>query len=106
MRPDSKTERTRASDCDVRTPDPKLGDVTPTTEGLAGQASSALPPMKTLASANLMEDVLERNNLNQAYRKVKANHGAPGVDGMTVEQMLGGLKDHKGELLTKLATGQ
>lgn len=106
MRKDSKTERTSASDCDVRTPDQTLGDVTPTTDGLAGQASSALPPIKTLASTNLMEDVLERNNLNLAYRKVKANQGAPGVDGMTVEQALGWLKDHKGELLAKLATGE
>ena len=32
--------------------------------------------------ANLLEKVLDRNNLNKAYKRVKANKGASGVDGM------------------------
>ena len=31
-----------------------------------------------------LEAILERNNLNRAYKQVKANRGGPGVDGMTV----------------------
>jgi len=38
----------------------------------------------------LMEEVVGRENLLAAYRRVKANGGAPGVDGMTV----GALWDH------------
>ena len=38
-----------------------------------------------------MDEVLSRENLNAAYRKVKANAGAPGVDGMSVEE----LKEHR-----------
>ena len=33
----------------------------------------------------LMEQICERVNLNQAYKKVKANKGAPGVDKVTID---------------------
>ena len=36
--------------------------------------------------AYLLEKVLDRENLNKAYKRVKANKGASGVDGMTVEK--------------------
>ena len=35
----------------------------------------------------LLERVLERNNLNQAYKRVKQNGGAAGIDGMTVDML-------------------
>lgn len=38
--------------------------------------------------ADLLEKVLSRDNLNRAYKRVKANKGASGVDGMTVEDAL------------------
>jgi hypothetical protein len=34
-----------------------------------------------------MEEVIDRQNLNRAYRRVKANKGAPGVDGMTLREL-------------------
>ena len=51
---------------------------------------------------NLLERILDRNNLNQAYLKVKRNGGSAGVDGMTVEEMLPYLKGHREELLESL----
>jgi RNA-directed DNA polymerase len=42
----------------------------------------------------LMEEVIERENLREALRRVKANKGSPGVDGMTVEELGGYLKEH------------
>lgn len=51
---------------------------------------------------NLLERILDRNNLNQAYLKVKRNGGSAGVDGMTVEEMLPYLKGHREELLEAL----
>jgi RNA-directed DNA polymerase len=36
-----------------------------------------------------MERVGERENLNRAYKRVKGNKGAPGVDGMTVKELYG-----------------
>ncbi len=35
--------------------------------------------------SQLLEDILSRENMMQAYKKVKANKGACGVDGVTVE---------------------
>ena len=51
---------------------------------------------------NLLERILDRNNLNRAYLKVKRNGGSAGIDGMTVEEMLPYLKEHREELLEAL----
>ena len=42
----------------------------------------------------LMEEVCERENCQQALRRVKANKGSPGVDGMTVHELPEYLKQH------------
>ena len=42
----------------------------------------------------LMEEVCERENCKQALRRVKANKGSPGVDGMTVHALPEYLKQH------------
>ena len=54
---------------------------------------------------DLLERILERNNLNKAYLKVKRNGGSAGVDGMTVNEMLPYLKENREELLTALRNG-
>lgn len=54
---------------------------------------------------NLLERILERNNLNQAYLKVKRNGGSAGIYGMTVEEMLPYLKENREELLKALRSG-
>ena len=46
------------------------------------------------AVSSLMEAVCERENLKKALRRVKANKGSPGVDGMTVEQLPDYLRTH------------
>lgn len=56
--------------------------------------------------SNLFERILSRNNLNQAYLQVVRNKGAAGVDGMTYDQLLPYLKEHKEELLTQLRQGK
>lgn len=53
-------------------------------------------------ATGLLEEILDRENLNQAYKRVKSNHGAPGIDGMTVEEALPWLKEHKEELLSSI----
>ena len=42
----------------------------------------------------LMEEVCERENCWQAYQRVKANQGSPGIDGMKVGELAGYLKQH------------
>jgi RNA-directed DNA polymerase len=68
------------------------------------QASTALNRERALAS-DLMERICERENLNRAYKRVKANKGAPGIDGMTVKELYGWLKEHKEGLIASLLEG-
>ncbi|MNP31720.1 Group II intron-encoded protein LtrA [compost metagenome] len=51
---------------------------------------------------DLLEQILDRDNLNRAYKQVKRNHGAPGIDGMTVEDALPWLQEHREELLQSI----
>ncbi len=53
----------------------------------------------------IWERIFSRNNLYQALEKVKANRGAPGVDGMTVEELGEHLKANWERIRTKLEAG-
>ena len=37
------------------------------------------------AQPELLEKILYKDNLNRAFKRVKANKGAPGIDGITVD---------------------
>ena len=52
-----------------------------------------------------MEEIVERENLKEALRRVKANKGAPGVDGMTVDQLGDHLKQHWPAIREQLLSG-
>lgn len=56
-------------------------------------------------SEPLMEEVIERGNLGEALRRVKANKGSAGVDGMEVDELAGYLKEHWPEILEHLLSG-
>src|SRR5258708_243914 len=59
------------------------------------EASGAMNGTENPAGTNrLMEEVCERENLKAALRRVKANQGSPGVDGMTVGRIKDYLKQH------------
>jgi RNA-directed DNA polymerase len=53
----------------------------------------------------LLEVVCERENCLQAYKRVKSNKGIPGIDGMTVEQLPGYLKEHWPSIREQLLSG-
>ena len=55
---------------------------------------------------NLMEQILHKDNLNKAYKKVKSNKGAGGIDGMSVEELLGYLRNNQEQLIQKLKDGK
>ena len=44
--------------------------------------------------------------MNKAYKRVKANKGAPGIDGMTIEEALPYLREHKDELIGRILRGK
>ena len=55
---------------------------------------------------NLMEQILHKDNLNKAYKKVKSNKGAGGVDGMSVDELLGFLRENQKQLIQKIKDGK
>lgn len=71
----------------------------------ADQTSAALNERLNLA-CDLMDAIVDRENLNRAYQQVKANKGAPGIDGMKVCEIFAWIKDHKDELLAALVAGE
>src|ERR1700735_1945766 len=52
-----------------------------------------------------MEEVCERENLKEALRRVKANQGSAGVDGMTVNELPEFLKQHWPAIREQLLSG-
>lgn len=57
-------------------------------------------------NVNLMEEICHRDNLNLAYKRVVKNAGTSGIDGMTVEDLLGWLKNNGQQLRTSLLAGE
>ena len=57
------------------------------------------------AEPDILGRILAKDNLNRAYKRVKANKGAPGVDGMTIEEALPWLKEHGNELIDRIRSG-
>ena len=66
---------------------------------------AACPTESPAGLQNLMETICERENLKKALRRVKANRGSPGIDGMSVEQLSDYLKQHWPRLRTELLSG-
>ena len=74
----------------------------PLDEPVAG--SSCQP--ESIPSDTLLGRVLERTNLQRALKQVHQNHGAPGIDGMTVEELPQHLKEHWPAIRQQLETGR
>ncbi len=55
---------------------------------------------------NLLDTILRRDNLNAAQRKVRANKGAGGIDGMQVDELLPYLLIHGAELRQQVREGR
>lgn len=58
------------------------------------------------AQPRLLETILYKDNFNRAYKRVKANKGAPGIDGMTIEEALPYLKEHQQEITDRIYRGK
>jgi RNA-directed DNA polymerase len=54
---------------------------------------------------HLMEQIASSANLNAAYKRVKANGGAPGVDGMTVSDLRPWIAANRERLIASLLDG-
>ena len=54
----------------------------------------------------LLEKILSNDNLNKAFKKVKSNKGAGGVDGMKVDELLSFLKNNGKQLKQQIMEGK
>lgn len=84
-----------------RTGEPRKSDRKGTESSLADCESERLAE-----SERLMEAVCEVKNLKQALRRVKANGGSPGIDGMKTEELAKWLIEHWERLREELLTGR
>src|SRR5262249_36120872 len=73
-------------------------------EGTEARAANSEHESRT-ACGPLMEAILERDNLKKALARVKANRGAAGIDGMTVEDLTPYLKEHWATIRARLLDG-
>jgi RNA-directed DNA polymerase len=71
------------------------------TESSAGKRGTESPAI----TEQLMEEVCERENCKQALKRVKANKGSAGVDGMTVQQLPEYLKQYWPAIREQLLSG-
>src|SRR3990172_7339241 len=71
------------------------------TESSAGKRGIESPAI----TEQLMEEICERENCKQALKRVKANKGSAGVDGMTVQQLPAFLKEHWPAIREQLLSG-
>lgn len=70
----------------ARTPEASGG--TTSVQGNECQVRTARDENTGDGTSKLMEEVLRKENLMTAYKRVKRNRGAPGVDGMTVDELM------------------
>jgi len=75
------------------------------TEGYIGARRDADMDMKEQDGINLINKVIDDENLWKAYKKVKANKGAPGVDGITVNELESHMRKYYQALKQKLKDG-
>ena len=48
----------------------------------------------SVSNQYLLETILEKGNLNEAYKRVKKNGGSHGIDKMKTEELLSFLQEH------------
>jgi RNA-directed DNA polymerase len=59
-----------------------------------------------LSADGLLEKILDRDNMNKAFKKVKSNKGAGGIDGMEVDELLRHLKENGQQLTQAIRDGK
>ena len=81
-------------------------DEVPTASRRGSEPSAAMKtPERPAEFETLMEEICERRNLEEALRRVRANKGAPGIDGKTVDDLVDHLKQHWPAIREQLLSG-
>ena len=74
--------------------------------GAERQARPAREGDAVEGAPGLMEEVLRRENVLAAYKRVVRNGGAPGVDGMTVDGLMAYCREHWARIREELLGGR
>jgi RNA-directed DNA polymerase len=74
--------------------------------GIERQADAARDGKTGDGAPMLMEEVVRRGNLTAAYERVVRNGGAPGVDGMTVDDLMPYCREHWARIRKELLGGK
>ena len=77
----------------------------PTTKPTGGVRPVAAQAEKESSCEDLLEQILERDNLLEAWKRVKANRGAAGIDGLKIEGFPDFLRQHWETIRRKLLDG-
>jgi len=80
-------------------------------ERYAGAYNSLKITENNITNANkskesLLEKILDRENMNNAFKRVKSNKGAHGIDKMRVDELLQYLKDNGAQLKQSILDGK
>ena len=94
------TENIRDSDCSQRDSAEHEG------YAKASRSFNRIWKERDSAQPKLLEAILYKDNFNRAYKRVKANKGAPGIDGMTIKEALPYLREHQQELTDRIYRGK
>lgn len=74
-------------------------------EGAEVVPAAPAPESPAIPVGSMMERIVARDNLKKALAQVRRNKGAPGVDGMTVDDLAAHLKDHWPEIRAQILNG-
>jgi RNA-directed DNA polymerase len=84
---------------------PLRSESNPNPGGSSERAIAAYLTETPAGKDRLMEIICERQNLRRALQRVRANQGAPGIDGMTVDQLTSYLRQHWPKIRADLLAG-
>ena len=99
------TDRRRRSPTEMSGRRPRAAGGTSEGKPHARQTATACDDHTEHSIVALMEEVLSRENMLAAYRRVVGNKGAPGIDGMTVSDLEAHLRDDWEAIRNELLSG-
>ena len=89
-----------------RASEPKSWGEPPASGDWRAEPLAAKPaPERPAWTEQLMEEVCDRENLQRAWKRVRSNKGAPGVDGMTIDDARDYLREHWPGIRAQLLEG-